>query len=63
MATPLGIRLFEQAGFNGVLIPYRNPIAQQDRPYELIDYLHSRPEWTLRMSSRQGVLFSRNVTD
>ncbi len=58
-ATPRGLRLFEQSGFEWVLMPHRNAIASTSQPYPLIAYLRSRPDWRLNLETEQGVLFSR----
>jgi hypothetical protein len=57
-ATPRGIELFERAAFDWVLMPRQNAFSS-GQTYPLITLLGRHPDWQLRMSSEQGVLFSR----
>lgn len=58
-ATPRGRWLFEQGGFDWVLLPHRNPFSNDNQVYPLIVHLANHPAWQLRQESAQGVLFSR----
>jgi hypothetical protein len=57
-ATPQGVRLFEQAKFRLVILPYHGRYDPQR--YQLIDYLASQAGWRLAYRDAAGVVFVRH---
>jgi hypothetical protein len=58
-STPRGRQEFERAGFDWVLMPYRNTLSPADKPYALVEYLRRHPDWRMRAATEQGIVFSR----
>jgi len=56
-ATPEGLRLFEQANFDLVLVPPGNAFTGER--YPLIAYLQNQPGWQKVYQDRSGYLFAR----
>ena len=56
--TPVGQRIFEQAGFDLVLVPHRNMFTGES--YPIINYLLNKPGWQAIYRDEAGYLFARN---
>ena len=57
-ATPQGRAWFDQAGFDLVLLPYRNPLTNEYYPVH--DYLQGSGNWRVLYRWEAGALYGRN---
>jgi hypothetical protein len=55
--TPDGLRFFEQANFDLVLLPYSNAFG--GKRYSIIDYLQNNPDWQVVYQDGSGYLFAK----
>jgi hypothetical protein len=57
--TPEGVRFFEQANFDLVLMPYGNAFTKER--YPLIAYLLKQPNWQVVYQDNSGYLFAKRA--